>query len=133
MTAVVLGLVALVALLGTVGYPSGEQGVPGPALFPRTVAVALLLCATWLMVTAASTPVPDALPPGMGRVIGWTALALVLYVATWDLVPFVPRTALLVLFFLRMLAVSWRAAAVTATVLAGVVFIVFERVLAVRL
>jgi putative tricarboxylic transport membrane protein len=130
--AIVAGAVGLAAALATLGYPPGQQGVPGPALFPRAVAIALVACAAWLIVSA-PPPAPEPLQPGRGRAIGWTAVALVLYAATWEVVPFVPRTALLVVLFLRLLDVSWRASSITAALLAGVVFVVFERMLGVRL
>lgn len=122
----------LLALAGTVGYPLGREGVPGPALFPRALAVMLACCGAWLAYQGAATPDLD-IPPGRPRVIALTMLLLVVYVALWDIVPFVPRTAVLLLVFLRLLAVSWRGALLTAVLLSGVVFIVFERLLSVRL
>ena len=126
-----LGALGLGVGLSTIGYPPGEYGVPGPALFPRAVAIGLVIVAARL----AASPDVDVppLPPGRARAILWTLAALLLYVAVWDVVPFVPRTALLVVVFLRLLAVSWTATAVTAASLSLVVFFVFERLLAVRL
>lgn len=127
-----LVLAAAAALLATLGYPAGRAGVPGPALFPRLVALALLTSGLWL----AWRPGDEArldIPPGRPRAIAWTAVLLLLYVATWDVVPFVPRTAVLLAAFLRLLAVSWTGTLVTAVALPVVVFVVFERLLAVRL
>lgn len=126
-----LGLLGLLVVLGTLGYPSGEHGVPGPVLFPRAIGIGLLLVAAGL---AAAPPAAIAsLAPGRRQAIVWTMVLLVLYAASWDLVPFVVRTAILVLVFLRVLAVSWKAAAITAVSLSVVVFVVFDRLLAVRL
>ena len=132
----VVGLVlvgiALLALAGTIGFPAGRQGVPGPALFPRLVAIVLALTGAWLA-WSASAPSPIDVPPGRPRAIAWTMVLLVAYVAVWDVVPFVPRTALLLVAFLKLRDVSWRGALLTATVLSTVVFVVFDRLLAVRL
>ena len=132
LTGLVLAAIGLLALTGTVGYPPGAQGVPGPALFPRTVALLLVACSLWLAWQPDSAASLDV-PPGRPRAIAWTMVLLVLYVGLWEVVPFVPRTALLLLAFLRLLDVSWRGAVVTAVLMATVVFVVFERLLAVRL
>lgn len=128
---VLLGLAA-VAVLATLGYPAGRAGVPGPALFPRLVAVALAGCALALVWQPAGAPALD-IPPGRPRAIAWTAVLLLTYVATWEVVPFVPRTALFLVAFLRLLSVSWTGTLVTALGLSIVMFVVFERLLAVRL
>jgi hypothetical protein len=126
-----LGLIGLLVILGTLGYPSGEYGVPGPALFPRAIGIGLLLVAAGLATAPLATIEP--LTPGRRQAIVWTMALLALYAASWDLVPFVVRTTVLVLVFLRLLAVSWKAAAITAVSLSVVVFVVFDRLLAVRL
>jgi hypothetical protein len=131
-TGLVLAAIGLLALAGTVGYPPGGQGVPGPALFPRTVASLLVACSLWLAWRPDSAGSLDV-PPGRPRAIAWTMVLLLVYVASWEVVPFVPRTALFLLAFLRLLDVSWRGAVVTAVLMATVVFVVFERLLAVRL
>lgn len=132
LTAVTLMAVAVAAGLGTVGYPAGSQGVPGPALLPRLLAAVLLVASAWLVAWP-----PSSAPPPMtsrrARAIAWTLVGLLVYVALWNVVPFVVRTALALLLFLRVLDVAWRPAVVTALVLAGAVFVVFERLLAVRL
>ncbi len=132
MTTVALMVVAIAAGLATLGYPAGSQGVPGPALLPRLVAGVLLLAGAWLVVRPAAAGVPP-LPAGRARAIAWTLVGLIAYAALWTIVPFVVRTAVGVLLFLRVLDVAWRPAAITAIALAGAVFVVFERLLAVRL
>lgn len=131
-TAVLLMAVAVAVALGTVGYPAGSQGVPGPALLPRLLAAALLIASAWLVARPPSGA-PPPMDPRRARAIAWTVVGLLVYVALWDVVPFVVRTALALLLFLRVLDVAWRPAVVTAAVLAGAVFVVFERLLAVRL
>lgn len=128
----ILLALAAAAVLTTLGYPAGRAGVPGPALFPRLVALALAACAVALVWQPDGAPALDV-PPGRPRAIAWTAVLLLVYVATWEVVPFVPRTALFLVAFLRLLAVSWTGALVTALGLSVVTFVVFERLLAVRL
>lgn len=132
LTGLVLAGVGLLALAGSVGFPAGSQGVPGPALFPRVVAGLLVACSLWLA-WQPDTAVTIDVAPGRPRAIAWTMVLLVMYVALWDVVPFVPRTAVLLLAFLRLLEVSWRPALLTAVLMATAVFVVFERLLAVRL
>lgn len=131
-TTAALMAVAIAAGLGTIGYPAGSQGVPGPALLPRLVAVVLLLAGVWLLVRPVSVALPP-LPAGRARAIAWTLAGLIGYAALWNVVPFVVRTAVALLLFLRVLDVAWRPAAITAIALAAAVFVVFERLLAVRL
>ena len=132
MTAAALLLLALLAAVGTLGYPGGSQGVPGPALVPRLVALVLGLAAAWVLARpgAADSPPPVA---GRGVAIGWTLAGLVAYAALWNVVPFVVRTVVFLVLFLRLLDIAWRPAAVTAVALAGAVFVLFEHLLAIRL
>jgi putative tricarboxylic transport membrane protein len=123
---------AAAAILASLGYPAGRAGVPGPALFPRLVGAALAACALWL-IWRPGIATPLDIPPGRPRAIAMTAVLLVAYAATWDVVPFVPRTALLLVAFLRLLSVGWTGTLVTAVGLSVVTFVVFERLLAVRL
>ena len=131
-TGVVLVVLAAAAGLASIGFPAGREGVPGPALFPRLVAVTLALCGAALAWGGDAVEAP-APPAGRPRAILWTAVLLLLYVALWDVVPFVPRTAVFLVAFLLLLAVSWTGTLVTALGLSVVVFVVFERLLAVRL
>lgn len=131
-TGLVLALVGLLAFAASIGYPAGSQGVPGPSLVPRAVALLLALTGValaWQRDSAEAVTIA----PGRPRAIAWTMGVLVVYVAAWQVVPFVPRTALLLVVFLRLLDVSWRGALVTAVAMSTIVFIVFERLLAVRL
>jgi putative tricarboxylic transport membrane protein len=128
----VLAAIGVLAAAGTMGYPAGGQGVPGPALFPRIIAALLVVCGVWL-VWRPGAGAPLDVPPGRPRAIAWTMVLLVAYVALWSVVPFVPRTALMLLAFLRLLDVSWRGALLTAALMSVVLFVVFERLLAVRL
>lgn len=131
-TGLVLLTLAVAAAAATAGYPVGREGVPGPALFPRAVAALLALCAVALVWQGTLTP-PAVAPAGRARAIAWTMVLLVAYVATWEVVPFVPRTLLLLLVFLRLLDVSWRGAVIASVTLSTAIFVVFERLLAVRL
>ena len=49
LVAVVLGAVALAILIATWSFPPGRQGVPGPALVPQVLGVALLVLAGVLL------------------------------------------------------------------------------------
>lgn len=131
-TAGALMVLAVAAGLGTLGYPGGAQGVPGPALVPRLVAVALLVTAGWL-VARPDAPALHPLTARRARAIAVTCVSLLAYVALWDAVPFVVRTAVALLLFLRLLDIAWRPAAIAAAALSVSVFIVFERFLAIRL
>ncbi len=132
LTAAVLTVLAALAGLATLGYPGGTQGVPGPALGPRLAAMALLVTAGWLTVRA-DPPALHPLSRQRARAIAITCASLLAYVALWDAVPFVVRTGVALLLFLRLFEIAWRPAALAAVALAVSVFVVFERVLAIRL
>ena len=60
-----LAVVAVGVLLDSRSYPGSlAEGAPGPAFFPRLLAVLLLGCAVWLAVRARPwSPRPEASPP----------------------------------------------------------------------
>lgn len=127
--AVVLAALGVSVLIATWQYPHGAQGVPGPAMAPAILAVALLLIVAGLLRERATDP---GVPGRQGREIAVTAALLVAYVAAWPVTPYWLRTAALLIAFLRITGLSWRAASIAACLLAGSLVLVFEHALAVR-
>lgn len=127
--AVVLIAVAAFVLLVTSAYPPGTHGVPGPALVPRVLGVALAMVGVLVLRTPG-----QAAPPLVRHqlAIPATILLLVLYAALWRLVPFGVLTGAVLVTFLRLTGVHWRGAVIAAALMAGALQALFERALGVR-
>jgi hypothetical protein len=129
LVAVVMAVVAFLIVITTLAWPPGNQGVPGPALVPRLLGVALLATALLLV----RTPGTSAPPFARHTVAVPVAMALlVVYAAGWRLVPFGLLTAGVLLAFLRLTGTRWTVALVTAGAMAVALQLLFERGLGVR-
>ena len=113
--------------------PPGLAGIPGPGFFPLLIGVALAALGAGLALSAGPA---DASywtgGSGAGQAAGMLAL-LAVYVALWDLVPFLVRTPLLLVAVYRLAGEPWRRSilisAAATLALAGV----FDTLLRVRL
>ena len=111
------GLVAVVAagvLLDSRSYPGSlAEGAPGPAFFPRLLAVLLMVCAAWLAVRAARQP-PESdagrsrgnVSPGSGAAraaarLGLGAAWIAVFLLAW------PRLGTLVSVPLLVAGLMW--------------------------
>ena len=135
------GLFALVLGLGIAwyagGFPELEGGHPGPGLFPSLVGIGLVLCGLVLLWRPGTREVgaeqaPDAGWAGRSR---FAAGLLLVMVFPWlhDLVGFFVATSLLALCVGLMLRARWQAAALTAILASGVIYLLFTRLLGVPL
>lgn len=127
--AAVLAVIGLAVTLATLGYPPGTQGVPGPALVPRVLGIALVIVAS-LIVRAPGTGGPAVVRHHLA--VPATMMVLVGYVLLWRVVPYGVLTGLLLVVFLRLTGVSWRGAVIAAVLMAGALQALFERGLGVR-
>lgn len=127
--AAVLAVLGLGVTLATLAYPPGAQGVPGPALVPRLLGIALVVVAV-LIVRAPGSGGPPIVRHR--QAVSGTMALLVAYGLLWRVVPYGVLTGLLLLVFLRLTGVSWRGAAVAAAAMAGTLQLLFERGLGVR-
>lgn len=127
--AAVLAVLGLTVTLVTLGYPPGAQGVPGPALVPRLLGIALVVVAS-LIVRAPGSGGPPIVRNR--RAVPLTMALLVAYGLLWRVVPYGVLTGLLLLVFLRVTGVSWRGAVIAAVTMAGTLQILFQRGLGVR-
>lgn len=127
--AVVLTALAAVVLLATLTYPPGSQGVPGPALVPRVLALGLLVTGLLLV----RSPGRGA-PPFVRhhRAVPATMALLAAYALLWRVVPYGVLTGLVLLGFLRLTGVRWRGAVIAAALMATTLQLLFERGLGVR-
>ena len=129
--AIVLALVGVAVGLTTLTYPPGSQGVPGPALVPRLLGLALVMVA--LLIVRA---------PGTGaaawvrhhRAVPLTMGLLAIYALLWRTIPngHGVLTGVVLLAFLRLTDLPWRNAIVASAVMATVLQLLFERGLGVR-
>ena len=128
---IVLAVLGVAIVAATVPWPPGSQGVPGPALVPRVLAVALVIVSA-LIYRAPGTSAPawvrhhNAVPATMGL--------LAAYALLWRAVPHGHGvlTGLVLLAFLRITGLSWRSAGISAVLMATVLQLLFERGLGVR-
>jgi hypothetical protein len=127
----VLALLGVVIVLATTMYPAGSQGVPGPALVPRVLGVALVVVSLLIHRT------PGASAPAWvrhQREVPLTMALLAAYALLWRVVPngHGVLTGLVLLAFLRLTGLTWRGAGITAALMATVLQLLFERGLGVR-
>jgi hypothetical protein len=125
---VVLGAAIAVA---TIPWPPGSQGVPGPALVPRVLAAALVVVGL-LIYRTPGTSAP-AWVRNHGAVPATMAL-LAAYALLWRAIPngHGVLTGLVLVAFLRLTGLPWRAAGVAAALMATALQLLFERGLGVR-
>lgn len=127
--AAALALIGLAVTLATLGYPTGTQGVPGPALVPRLLGIALVVVASLIVRS------PGGAGPPVVRhrlAVPVTMALLVAYALLWRVVPYGVLTGVMLLVFLRLTGVSWRGAVIAAAVMAGTLQALFQRGLGVR-
>jgi hypothetical protein len=129
LVAAVLALLAVLILVTTMSYPPGAQGVPGPALVPRVLGLALLAVSLVLL----RSPGTGA-PPFVRhhRVVPIAMALLATYALLWRVVPYGVLTGIVLLAFLRLTGLRWRGAIVAAAVMAITLQLLFERGLGVR-
>lgn len=127
--AAVLAVVGGAITLATLGYPAGAHGVPGPALVPRVLGIALVLVASWI-VRAPGSGGPPVVRHRLA--VPLTIAVLVAYALLWRVVPYGVLTGLVLLTFLRLTGVNWRGALVAAVLMAATLQVLFERGLGVR-
>ena len=127
----VLAVLGVSIVAATIPWPPGSQGVPGPAMVPRVLAVALVIVSA-LIYRSPGTSAPawvrhhGAVPATMGL--------LAAYALLWRAVPHGHGvlTGLVLLAFLRITGLSWRSAGISAVLMATVLQLLFERGLGVR-
>lgn len=130
----ILALGAWIALYaGT--FPTLDDGHPGPALFPRLVAAGLVLCGLVLTLRPGDKPSTDAPLPGWMNLVQLLGgvLFVVAFPAIRESLGFIPTAALMALVFSLALGARWLPAAATAGVAAGVIYLLFTRLLGVPL
>jgi hypothetical protein len=127
--AAVLAVLGLGVTLATLAYPPGSQGVPGPALVPRLLGIALVVVAS-LIVRSPGSGGPPIIRNR--RAVSATMALLVAYGLLWRVVPYGVLTGLLLLVFLRLTGVLWRGVSIAAVAMAGTLQFLFQRGLGVR-
>jgi len=135
-SAAVLGLLGIGIWWQAGSFPSLEEGYPGPSLFPRMIAIGLLLGAAWIGISAFRRPQEKTeANPQQARGLKFAGgLALVaLYPILQPLIGFMGSLGVICLGIALLLGVKpWIAiASALATVL--FIFITFEMLLGVTL
>ena len=127
----VLAGVGVAILASTMPWPPGSQGVPGPALVPRLLAAGLII------VSALIYRAPGASAPAWvrnQRAVPITMALLAGYALLWRAIPHGHGvlTGVVLITFLRLTGLHWRAAGIAAVLMATVLQLLFERGLGVR-
>jgi hypothetical protein len=138
--ATVFAVLAVGIVIAARQLPPGIGNLPGPGFFPATLGFLMLVfCGMLAAERAGASSVAvapgasdaDGSPAGVEPHVAaeatqsWTlpvvAFALMVgYLASWEYVPFLVRTPLLVIVLMRLAAASWRA-----TIMAALLFPVF--------
>ena len=135
-SAAVLGLLGIGIWWQAGSFPSLEEGYPGPSLFPRMIAIGLILGGTWIGFSALRQPQekkePDQQQTGGLKFAGGLAL-VALYPILQPLIGFMGSLGVICLGIALLLGVKpWIAiASALGTVL--FIFITFEILLGVTL
>ena len=143
--AAVFAVLAVGVIVAARQLPSGIGNLPGPGFFPATLGFLMLVFSGMLAAegpgAATVTGTPGASTAGSSSASGepgaelvvapsWTlpvvAFALMVgYLASWEYLPFLVRTPLLVVVLMRLAAASWRATAMAAVLFPTVLYAIF--------
>lgn len=129
MAAIVLASIGLAVTLATLTYPPGAHGVPGPALVPRVLGLALIVVAA-LVIRSPGAGGPPVVRHRLAVPIAMSLL--VAYALLWHVVPYGVLTGALLLVFLRLTGISWGGAVIAAVAMAATLQVLFQRGLGVR-
>jgi len=129
-------LAGLALVLIARAFPPGLGGVPGPAFFPMLVGAVMLVLGVGL--ATAGVRHPRSYWDKGWRDVAVVRIVLILvllaaYLATWDVIPFLPRTAVLLFAMYRALGESWLRAALLSIAITAVIYGTFQGLLQVRL
>ena len=135
-----LAVVGAAVLLDSRGYPpSLAEGAPGPAFFPRLLAVLLIACAAWLAIRAWRGGRERGSGVGAGsrvRHLGlWLAVAwIAAFLLVWPRLGTVLSVPLLVVGLMWLTGErSWRTLVFVPLAFAGFIYLVFMVLLGVPL
>ena len=135
-----LAAVGAAVLLDSRGYPpSLAEGAPGPAFFPRLLAVLLIACAAWLAIRAWRGARERGSGAGAGsrvRRLGlWVAVAwIAAFLLVWPRLGTVLSVPLLVVGLMWLTGErSWRTLVSVPLAFAGFIYLVFMVLLGVPL
>jgi putative tricarboxylic transport membrane protein len=108
-------------------FPSLDEGYPGPALFPRIVAVGFALCGLLLLYPFRGSLKLGSRPLEAERILTLAGglLIIVLFPFLLEFIGFVPALGILCLGFGFLLRVIWWKAILTAGLTAGIIYFLF--------
>ena len=135
---ILAAIVAVVVWLISGDFPGLPEGHPGPGLFPRAIAIGLLLGGVFLIVQALRADrgveverhAPVGAAGGVGRVAA-VVVVLLLYPLLNDLVGFVPTVSAACFLVALLLRARPLASALTAVGGTVVIYFVFTQLLGV--
>jgi len=128
---IVLAVLGVGIVAAPLPWPPGSEGVPGPAMVPRVLAVALVIVSVLIYRSPGTSAPPWVRHHGA---VPATMALLAAYALLWRVIPngHGVLTGIVLLAFLRITSVSWRSAGIAAVLMATVLQLLFERGLGVR-
>ena len=118
----------------TGSFPTLDAGYPGPALFPRLIAVGLLLSGGLLLFKKEHAEQENNSPePGRPLALAGALITVLLFPFVQPVAGFVPTLSLVVLVAGLLLKTSWKVAIPLAILSTLAIFLVFTRLLHVPL
>ena len=131
-----LAAIGAAVLLDSRGYPpSLTEGAPGPAFFPRLLAVLLIACAAWLAIRAWRQGSGVEARSRIPRLGVWIAVAwIAAFLLVWPRLGTVLSVPLLVVGLMWLTGErSWRILVTVPLAFAGFIYLVFMVLLGVPL
>lgn len=129
LVSLLFALLGVAVLVGSTRMPPGLGNLPGPGFFPRVLGALLLGFSLMLATerTQAKDAQDDQAQPGSAWPLVLAAMALLtVYLLSWEWLPFLVRTPLLIGSLMRLSGASWRSVAMGGVLLSLFLFGIFQ-------
>ncbi len=135
-TGLLLAGLGAALVLGSRGFPAAAGGVPGPGFFPMATGALLLVLGGALTLQGARHAADywekGWRDPAVARIIAVLGM-IAIYIALWEVVPFLWRTPVSLAAVYIVLGERWPRALAFSAMITAALYGVFEGLLEVRL
>ena len=130
------GILGLYLIISSRSFPAGFNSLPGPGFFPLILGL-LIVVFSVMIAFEARAPFPTATATESDPTVSekprspWfrpclTIALLAFFLFSWELVPFLVRTPILVAGLMRVSGSSWRSALIASILFTAVVYGLFQ-------